>query len=288
MTGGTVTTSGSTSRGLFASGADADFTATGVSFMMAGQESHGAFAQSGARIALNGVTISTTGENAAGATARLGASLTMSGGSLLTTGIGAHGVDVESGSAVTAAGLRVTATGPDASALFMTGPAGTLQTANVSESKLTSAAAPAIKVLGGAANVQLAGAVVTGNGIWLSVADGTAPGLLGLNADSSILRGAALTTGTSTSNIVLQNGTVWNLTGDSNVTNLTNRESSILFSPPVGGVFKALTTANYVGASGTQHVPWQRRFTLRQAHHQRRQRDRQLVLVHHQRRRSWR
>src|SRR5262249_5194370 len=56
---------------------------------------------------------------------------------------------------------------------------------------------------------------------------------------------------TARTNVVLQGDTTWHLTGDSNVTNLTNNASTIDFAPPIGGAFKTLTTMNYVGVGGT-------------------------------------
>ncbi|MEI9924736.1 MAG: autotransporter outer membrane beta-barrel domain-containing protein [Bradyrhizobium sp.] len=60
----------------------------------------------------------------------------------------------------------------------------------------------------------------------------------------------------STSNVVLQNGSIWNVTGNSNVTNLTNDPSLIQFTPPTGdptlpASYKTLTTVNYIGQGGT-------------------------------------
>ena len=48
----------------------------------------------------------------------------------------------------------------------------------------------------------------------------------------------------------LTNGAVWNVGGSSTMTSLTNNASSIVFSAPVGGAFKTITTANYVGVGG--------------------------------------
>ncbi|UPJ53911.1 autotransporter outer membrane beta-barrel domain-containing protein [Bradyrhizobium sp. 200] len=209
MTGGSITTSGSSSRGLFASGATANFTATD------------AF--------------------------------------IATAGTGAHGVAVENGGTVTATGVSVTATGAGASALFMAGPAGTLQTANVSGSMLTSTTAPAISVLSGTADVMLRQktAVSSDSGVWLDVRApaSTNPGLLNLTADFSKLTGAAITEAGATSSVTLQNGTIWTMTGNSNLTALVNYPSQIIFTPPSGdptllSSYKTLTVANYTGLGG--------------------------------------
>ena len=54
-----------------------------------------------------------------------------------------------------------------------------------------------------------------------------------VNFDNSTLVGAVTTGAGSTSNMTLTDST-WNLTGNSNVTNLTNDPSVIAFAPPVG------------------------------------------------------
>ncbi|WP_407150016.1 autotransporter outer membrane beta-barrel domain-containing protein [Bradyrhizobium sp. ORS 86] len=209
MTGGSITTSGNSSRGLFASGAATNFAATDVF--------------------------------------------------ITTAGIGAHGVDVENGGTVMATSVSVTATGAGASALFMAGAAGTLQTANVSGSTLTSTAAPAISVLSGTADVMLRQntAVSSESGVWLDVR-GPAPtnsGLLNLTADFSKLTGAAITEAGATSSVTLQNGTIWRMTGNSNLTTLVNDASQITFTSPSGdptllSSYKTLTVANYTGLGG--------------------------------------
>ena len=57
------------------------------------------------------------------------------------------------------------------------------------------------------------------------------------------------TDATSTSNVNLTNGTTWNLTGPSTVTNLSVTNSVVVFAPPSSGAaFKTLTVTNYVGA----------------------------------------
>ena len=79
---------------------------------------------------------------------------------------------------------------------------------------------------------------------------------LDLVGDASTVQGAALTAGGSTSNVTLQNGSLWTMTGDSNVTSLTNGSSLIQFTPPVGdptllSSYKTLTAVSYIGQGGT-------------------------------------
>jgi hypothetical protein len=80
-------------------------------------------------------------------------------------------------------------------------------------------------------------------------------GLANIDVSASTLTGSALTVAGSISNVTLRNGTVWNMTGSSNLTNLTNDASQILYSAPTGdptqlSSYKTLTVVNYVGAGG--------------------------------------
>lgn len=74
-----------------------------------------------------------------------------------------------------------------------------------------------------------------------------------ITATNSTITGAALTDPGSTSNVVLNN-TTWNMTGSSNLTNLTNDPSVIIFTPPAGGTFKTLTVQNYIGQGGAIYI----------------------------------
>jgi fibronectin-binding autotransporter adhesin len=79
--------------------------------------------------------------------------------------------------------------------------------------------------------------------------DATGGSIITFNASASTLTGAMATDAVSTSNVNLSNGTVWSLTGPSNVTNLAVTNSAIAFAPPgTGGGFKTLTVNNYVGS----------------------------------------
>ncbi len=78
--------------------------------------------------------------------------------------------------------------------------------------------------------------------------DATAGSTVNFNANASTLTGAMATDAVSTSNVNLTNGTVWNLTGPSNVSSLAVTNSAIVFAPPGAGGFKTLTVGNYVGS----------------------------------------
>jgi hypothetical protein len=73
-----------------------------------------------------------------------------------------------------------------------------------------------------------------------------------LTANASTLTGSIQTGAGSTSNLNLLNGSTWNLTAPSNVSNLAVTNSVVVFAPPgAGGGFKTLTVGNYVGSGAT-------------------------------------
>ena len=72
------------------------------------------------------------------------------------------------------------------------------------------------------------------------------------NASASTLTGTIQTVMGATTNVNLTNGTTWNLTGNSTVTNLAVTNSVVTFAPPgSGGAFKTLTVTNYFGSGAT-------------------------------------
>ncbi|CDP50632.1 autotransporter [Devosia sp. DBB001] len=85
--------------------------------------------------------------------------------------------------------------------------------------------------------------------MWLSVS-GSGAGTI--TASDSTLTGTAITEAGSTSTLVLKDDTTWSVTGNSNVTNLTNNDSLIDFV--LGPDFRTLTTVNYGGSGGTLGV----------------------------------
>ena len=88
----------------------------------------------------------------------------------------------------------------------------------------------------------------------LAAGNPAAAGLADVTLSNSTATGSALTDVGSVSNLTMIDST-WNLTGNSNVTNLVNDPSLIDFSPPVGdptllSSYKTLTVENYVGEGG--------------------------------------
>ena len=72
------------------------------------------------------------------------------------------------------------------------------------------------------------------------------------NAASSTLTGAIQTDASSTSTVNLTNGSTWNVTGSSTVSNLSITNSSVVFAgPTVGGGFKTITVGGYAGSGAS-------------------------------------
>jgi autotransporter family porin len=217
------------------------------------------------------------------------ASVTVNQSSVLATGAAAHGAVAEAGGLIVGNNSTVTATGANSSALFAAGIAAPVSTAIFTGSTLTNSSGATIGVAG-VANISLTNSTAGGSGEWLRVGTlpdfpplgAQDPPLTGINEDldpdapipptlpglppppglpivpglanvsltGSTVTGSAFTAVGSVSNVTMSNNSLWNMTGNSNLTNLTNSASLIAYSPPVGGAFKTLTTVNYTGANG--------------------------------------
>lgn len=243
----------------------------------------------------NQSTIVTEGIGAHGALSRDNpTSVTLNDTAVLTTGATAHGSVAEAGGLIVGNNASVSATGAGSSALFVVGDGGPVSTAIFTESVLSNASGPTIGVAG-AGTVTLTNSVGGGSGEWLRVgtiddfpllatpelpltgipdpldpdsplppplaafpspvAPAFTPGLANVTLDGSVVTGSAFTATGSISNVSMMNDSVWNLTGNSNLTYLFNDPSLIDFSPPVGdptllSSYKTLTVVNYVGEGG--------------------------------------
>ncbi|MDU0339157.1 autotransporter family protein [Bosea rubneri] len=197
-------------------------------------------------IAANGTSITTTGAGAHGALVQSGAAVDIAAGSTITTnGAGSHAVLISNAS-LTISDSTLAALGAGSDALRSS--AGTINVP-IARSTLRAAQGAAIAALGGTLNATLTGSSVVGGPLALQALNNST---LNLSADASTLTGTAATAAGSTSNVTLQNGSTWNVTGNSTLTNLTNGSGSLIqFGAPDGGVFKTVTTVNYVGGGGS-------------------------------------
>jgi len=266
-----ITTHGESAAGLRASLGDYGSTPTG---------------RGEAQIAATNATVRTEGLLAHGAVSRdAPTSVTIDGGSVATTGQHAHGAMAEIGGHIIGVGTNVQASGTDAMALYVTGTPTAVSRGDFSGSTLVNTSGPTIGVAGNGV-VSLTDSTAGGSGEGLSVGSITdypplaldepplpgpgdfpdeegvppppvptlpapvaptvVPGLADVTATRSTLTGSAFTAVGSVSNLTLVDST-WNLTGNSNVTNLVNDPSIIDFSAPQNGAFKTLTVVNYSG-----------------------------------------
>ncbi|ABP62806.1 autotransporter outer membrane beta-barrel domain-containing protein [Enterobacter sp. 638] len=116
---------------------------------------------------------------------------------------------------------------------------------SLSGTRLNSSSGWAVQNSGGDAVFMVANTVLTGaEGALLTENNASTQ----LNASSSTLNGRILTT-SGKSNLALVDGTLWNMSADSNVTNLINASSTVNYTSD--NVFKLLTVnQNYIGDDG--------------------------------------
>jgi len=239
-----------------------------------------------ARIVATNATVLTDGLSGYGAVSRdAPTSVTINGGSVTTSGANAHGSMAEIGGHIIGAGTSVQASGAQAMALYVTGTPAAVSHGEFSGSTLANVSGPTIGVAGNG-SVALTDSTAGGSGEWLRVgdssdfaplmpvqaplpgpgdfpdeegvpppaapalpvpiADPVVPGIADIVATRSTVTGSAQTVAGSVSNLTLVDAT-WNLTGDSNLTNLVNDPSLIDFAAPQAGAFKTLTVVNYSG-----------------------------------------
>jgi len=194
----------------------------------------------------------------------VGSSVTADTTGVITSGAIAHAGVIRDGGSLTVTNSSLTANGPGASALFATtplaggAPAGA-SAATLTNVTLTSPQGVSIAADGGINNIVLSNSqALVNNGLWLSVTstDALNPTVVNITVDPTVIQGAAITAPGSTSNVSLIGGSLWTMTGTSNVTTLTNDASTINFTAPAGdptqlASYKTLTAVNYIGAGGT-------------------------------------
>jgi hypothetical protein len=227
-----------------------------------------ALAAEGGQIIWNGGAIMMTGNTASGVITAW--ELLGSGGTVTVNGTTfpnpvSQGVELGGGGTVTLNGVNMTTTsfGVFAHQAFSPAP----NTFTMNGGSLT-AVLPFDAGLGGPGTASLAtfnvnDAVVTATGGRFPLFDVVNGSTATLNASGSTLTGSAFTDGASTSTVTLTNGSVWTITGcstcairdNSNVTTLTNNNSTINFLAPTGdptlqSSYLTLTTVNYVGVGG--------------------------------------
>ncbi|HXE26776.1 MAG TPA: autotransporter outer membrane beta-barrel domain-containing protein [Roseiarcus sp.] len=287
ISGGSVSASGQGAHALFVTGSGSQANLSGAgTFATTGAGAIGLYTALGGAISATGSTMTTIatfggvspatalgayGVNADGA----GSKVNLASAAIATSGAGATGLYASDRARSGSAGT-ITATGPldiqtksaSAAAVALQGDGATI--AATGGGTIT-AAGSAIEFLGGTGQSAtfdnfnigaLSGDLVfadpsiatlnfnttTANAGTGNLLNATAGSAITFNANASMLTGAIQTDAASTSNVNLTNGTTWNLTGSSTVTNLSVAHSIVVFAPPgAGGAFKTLTVTNYVG-----------------------------------------
>ena len=180
-------------------------------------------------VSLTGGAVTTSGGGAAGLSASAG-TIAASGVTVATNGLAAPGGILQGGGLMTIGGGAVTTSGAGSFGFLFEGSGGIANALQITGATVNSAA-DAFRVEGVTANIDLSGATVAAaNGILMST---NGPAAASLTATSSSLTGAITTAAGGVSDVTLQGGTIWNMTGSSNVTSLVNADTStIVFSAP--------------------------------------------------------
>lgn len=246
ITGGRIETIGASAHGALASGAGSQLVLTNVPITTQGAGAHGVSIIGTGLVTATNVTASAGGADASALFVSAGAgaanTATFTGGSLSST------------SAPTIA----VASGTSNIALTRTSVTGTAEWLRVASAQSFSEAArrdlvftTSTVTLPSDEGAQVVQETLEHTDIVPTLRNGADPVIANITASGATLTGAALTEAGSTATLNLQGGSTWNLTGNSNLTNLTLTGSLIDFSAPAAGVFKTLTISNnYIGQGG--------------------------------------
>ncbi|MDH4982035.1 hypothetical protein [Hyphomicrobium sp. D-2] len=272
--GSTIETLGATAHGLFAGDTGA-VSASGASVTTAGGGSHGLYALSGGQVTAGGVSVSTGGDSSYGALASGAISLVSigSGSQITTAGVGAIGLSAQDGGEINAQNATVTTSGANAAAIGING-GSSISISNSTVTALGSGSAGVSSVSGNNGVTITGSSVNAADGAGFDIADGqlsatltnatvsggdellnvSSTGVLDIYAARSTLTGRTVTAAGGTAQLNLLGASVWNITGDSNLTLLINQAGSLAqFTPPgsSAGPFKTLTVNDYLGLGGT-------------------------------------
>jgi autotransporter-associated beta strand protein len=278
LSGVAVLTTGQDGHAVHVAGAGSQLNLVGGNtFTTQGAGASGLSAALGSVISATGSTlVNTSGAAASGVNADgAGAQIRLGSATVRTTGAGAFGLFASDGSASGGAGsisatgtLNVSTANPAAATIGLQGNGASIVAAGGGN---IASAANVIELLGGTnqtatfdsfdfstqtGDIVLAdpsSSTVTFNNSTLNAGtgyllDATGGSVITFNASGSTLTGAMATDATAKSNVALTNGTLWNLTGPSNVSNLAVTNSSVVFAAPGAGGFKTLTVNNYAGS----------------------------------------
>ncbi|WP_420993801.1 autotransporter outer membrane beta-barrel domain-containing protein [Cupriavidus sp. 30B13] len=225
---------------------------TAITVQGSGGDVTGVRAASGGNVVLTGGTVDVTGGPGSAALRGFDAGTTLSatGTAISTAAANSSAVNLSNGASAAVSGGSVLANGASSVGALLSGAGGNTNTLSLADTTLTSTA-DSFQVQGAApASITATGTTVTqANGVLLSNNGSTAAAF---DAGASTLSGAITTTAGSRTDATLHDGTVWTMTGSSNLTTLVNNASTIAFSAPAGDPaaasgYKTLSVANYAG-----------------------------------------
>lgn len=246
--GGKVSTSGQGAFGLVATGSGSMLTANNMIINTTGSASSGVVANDQAVLNVNNSIVTTSGSNAAGISVSSNGKIEAKNLKVETSGDNANGIEVINGGTVDVTGSNISVYGSSAAGIFLSGNIGDVQTVNFTNASLKSASGPAILVGKGDAELNITNSVVSGNGSLFNVGN-SGDAKLKLDVTNSTLTGMATTGVGSSSDVFLNGNSIWNMSDSSNVTNIFNSNSSIVFSAHPN--FSKLTVENnYIGSNG--------------------------------------
>jgi outer membrane autotransporter protein len=251
---------------------------SGSTVATTGDTGIGVRSSAGSTISLTGTDIGTSGATAYGAYAQ--GAITMAGGTIHTTGQGAYGVAMADGGQVSLSGVNVLADGVDAAGAAFGGTTSATEggTFSMDGGSIISTQSDAFAARGNA-DIDLSNGVraIGGSGILLDVRDvvgqvaltmdnnvtaqgdivfdpsllssGTAPSA---NTLVSLSNGSqwAGATQIAVSDLSLDAGSLWTMTGDSSVGQLALNNSTIQFSPMENGNYKTLVLNGDLSGAG--------------------------------------
>jgi autotransporter family porin len=244
----TVSTEGTGAHGMLALGDLSLVTATNSLVQTTGAAAHGGVARDGGRIIGSGATVTATGTDSAGlyVVGETAASTAEFSTSSLSAANG-PGIAMAGTASVSLTGGTVSSNGD----WLRVGTVSDFPALGTPEAPIPLPEEPQI-------DVDFTSAPPTPTATLASVVNAApvvraqvTPGVATVTVSGSTVTGSATTLPGGISDVTFSDSAIWNLTGNSNLTNLSNTASQILFSPPSGGNFKTLTVANYTGGAGS-------------------------------------
>ena len=230
----------------------AEMALDSVTLTTHGDNSRGIWAEAGADLSAENSVIRTMGAGSTGALVNNTATLSLNKTGITTSGALAHGILASNGGSVFAENTIATTQGDGAAALAVQGSETQPGRASISNTILSSNHGYGIETTG-YADIDMQNSHVNGESQWLQVKNGSGvvPGNASVDMSGSIVTGAALTDAGAWSEVSLNNTSLWFLTGNSVLSELTNNHSLINFSTPENNQYKTLMVNNYHGDNST-------------------------------------